>query len=120
LPTETEEEMEMTKNLALELPLWGITVKIYVPYPGTDLYDLCIDQGRYNPPSSLEEWGRRSSWGDAEINVSRIPNDKLEATRIEIEEEIKKRNLPCYFLYSMRRLFDGDFTSINLFKSLLD
>ncbi|MDY6964996.1 MAG: radical SAM protein [Halobacteriota archaeon] len=119
LPTETEEDLAMTKRFSMELPLWGITVKIYVPYPGTDLYDLCVSQGLYKPPGSLEEWGRRSGWGDAKINVSKIPSDKLVSTRIEIEEGIKNRNFPYYLLYSMKRLFDGDFTSINVVKGLL-
>ncbi|MDY6864672.1 MAG: radical SAM protein [Halobacteriota archaeon] len=120
LPTETEEDLMATKEFALSLPLWGITVKIYVPYPGTDLYDYCVSSGLYTPPQSLEEWGRASSWGDASINVSNVPSDLLERERVEIEEGIKNRNLPYYFLYSMRRLFDGDFTSVNAFKSLFE
>ncbi len=120
LPTETEEDLMLTKKFALDLPLWGITVKIYVPYPGTDLYDYCVSSGLYNPPQSLEEWGRASSWGDASINVSDAPSNLLESVRVEIEEGIKNRNLPYYFMYSMRRLFDGDFTSVNAFKSLFE
>ena len=98
--------------------IWGVTVKIYVPYPGTDLYNLCVDQKLYLPPASLEDWGRLSSWGDAGINVSNVPRDILESTRVEIEGEIKTKNLPYHLLYSIRRLYDGDFTSINVFKDL--
>jgi radical SAM superfamily enzyme YgiQ (UPF0313 family) len=119
LPTETREEMEMTRSLALRLPLWAITVKIYVPCPGTALYDFCVRNGLLQPPNSLEEWGFVSSWSDTAINVSDVPAEEVESLRKEIELEIRTRNLPYYLLQTMQRLLDGDVSMINTIGRVL-
>ena len=45
LPTETKEEMEMTINLALSLPLDGISVFTFTPFPQTPLRELAFQNG---------------------------------------------------------------------------
>lgn len=45
LPTETKEEMQMTIDLALSLPLDGISVFIFTPYPQTPLRELAFQHG---------------------------------------------------------------------------
>jgi radical SAM superfamily enzyme YgiQ (UPF0313 family) len=67
-PTETVEERQQTIDLIIKLqknypktaiyPLW-----IYIPYPGTNLFQKAVDMG-FEAPKSLEDWGRYF-WGKA-------------------------------------------------------
>lgn len=118
LPTETKEELYMTRDLAFELPLWGVTVKTYVPYPGSDLYDFCVKNGLFLAPNDLEGWGHISSWDGVSINVSQIEGSEIEKVQNEIESKVRAENLPYYFLYGMRRLFDGDSATVNMFRGM--
>jgi radical SAM superfamily enzyme YgiQ (UPF0313 family) len=58
-PTETLEELKATvklfTRLVTENPRAWKSANIYVPYPGTELYDLAVAEG-LRPPSRLEEW----------------------------------------------------------------
>ena len=62
LPTETEEEMEQTFQLAMRLRKIAkrsyITVIPFRPYPGSELYDELVSGYGYKPPTSLNEWSR--------------------------------------------------------------
>ena len=69
-PTETMAERQETIDLILKLqkiyppagiyPLW-----VYLPYPGTSLFNLAVELG-FKQPKSLEEWGSYF-WGKAHI-----------------------------------------------------
>ena len=117
LPTETKEELYMTRDLALRLPLWGITVKSYVPYPGSDLYDFCVKNGLFTAPNDLEGWGNISSWDGVTINVSQSDSEEIDKVQKEIEMNVRVQNLPYYILYSLRRLSGGDSATVNMFRS---
>lgn len=59
-PTETYEELMQSVDLALRLleenPKAQISgFYVLVPYPGTELFDLGVEQG-FNMPDSLEQW----------------------------------------------------------------
>jgi len=61
-PTETEEDFEKTISMISRLKrenpqavIWKINT--YTPYPGTDLFDLAVQNG-FKPPETLAEWGR--------------------------------------------------------------
>jgi radical SAM superfamily enzyme YgiQ (UPF0313 family) len=58
-PTETREELKATVNLFTKLltenPRAWKSVNTYVPFPGTELYDLAVAEG-LKPPVRLEEW----------------------------------------------------------------
>jgi radical SAM superfamily enzyme YgiQ (UPF0313 family) len=51
VPTETKEEIEKTINLALSLPLDGVSFFIFTPYPNTPLRELAFQHGKVS-----EEW----------------------------------------------------------------
>ncbi|MGW8320318.1 MAG: B12-binding domain-containing radical SAM protein [Thermodesulfobacteriota bacterium] len=73
LPTETPDELEDSVRLAIRLteenPRAVKTFNIYTPYPGTALYDRCVELG-LKKPERLEAWARfnyrnvpkRSTW----------------------------------------------------------
>lgn len=64
LPSETEEEMEKTFQLATRLRKIAkrsyITVIPFRPYPGSELYDELVSEYGYNPPDSLSKWAKLS------------------------------------------------------------
>jgi radical SAM superfamily enzyme YgiQ (UPF0313 family) len=61
LPTETPEQFAKSIRLAIQLtdenPKAVKTFNIYTPYPGTKLYDRCVQLG-LREPQHLEEWSR--------------------------------------------------------------
>ncbi len=60
LPSETPAELEESIQLAVQLtdenPRAVKTFNIYTPYPGTQLYDVCVEYG-LREPGNLEGWG---------------------------------------------------------------
>lgn len=54
-PGETRESVEETKKLLKELPLTLCTCGIYTPYPGTALYDECVQKGYMKEVSPEDE-----------------------------------------------------------------
>ena len=60
LPSETPAELEESIRLAVHLtdenPRAVKTFNIYTPYPGTQLYDVCVEYG-LQEPDNLEGWG---------------------------------------------------------------
>lgn len=64
-PTEKLSEINQTVDLALKLikenpnaTLSGFYV--FVPYPGSELYDLAVKEGQFSPPKTLEGWATYS------------------------------------------------------------
>jgi len=64
LPGEDEEDIERTYRMAVEIrrkvKKSCVTVSPFRPYPGSKLYDQCIKEYGYVPPSSLKEWATLS------------------------------------------------------------
>lgn len=61
-PTETSEDLSATVDLALELLDANPNARVsgfyvFVPYPGSELYQLSLKEG-FIPPAGLEEWSR--------------------------------------------------------------
>jgi len=60
VPTETREEFEKTIDLMYQLykihPKAVFTLGAYMPYPGSKLYDFCLEHG-FTPPKTTEGWG---------------------------------------------------------------
>ena len=55
-PTELEESIRLAVQLTDENPRAVKTFNIYTPYPGTQLYDVCVESG-LQEPEDLEGWG---------------------------------------------------------------
>jgi anaerobic magnesium-protoporphyrin IX monomethyl ester cyclase len=54
MPGETPESLRRTRDFALSLDLEGIGIFIATPFPGTELYDLCLEKG-YLDPAALSQ-----------------------------------------------------------------
>lgn len=75
-PTETLNDIYMSMDFIDELKVINPSAKflfaIYTPYPGTDLYDMVVNNKdlHYHPPQTIEEWGQydflhfRAPWLD--------------------------------------------------------
>ncbi len=59
-PTETEEDLRETVSTILKLlahnPHAEPRVYTFLPYPGTELYDFCVNRRYFNPPQRLQDW----------------------------------------------------------------
>jgi radical SAM superfamily enzyme YgiQ (UPF0313 family) len=88
LPTETKEETMKTLRLMLYLRKVhknvAYTMGIYMPYPGSDLYDMAVELG-FKPPTRTEDWQ----------TIDRF-QDKLDLPWIDPKYVYRMRN---YFLY---------------------
>lgn len=72
-PTETRPELKATVDLFMRLasdnPRAYVSVNTYVPFPGTELFDLAVAEG-LTPPTRMEDWfsfsyrnlGARGAW----------------------------------------------------------
>lgn len=77
LPTETKEEVGQTISLVDSLGAFQTICTIYRPYPGTNLYDYCVQEDLFRLPDEIEKQGRIYSIGDTKLNLSQVPVDYL-------------------------------------------
>lgn len=54
LPDETPEDIELTKELILEIQPDHVEINMVTPYPGTDLFDRLINDN----PENIDRWYR--------------------------------------------------------------
>lgn len=94
LPTETREESEQTINFALEINPTFVQFPITTPFPGTDLYNICKQNGKILT-NNLDEY---TSWN----NVVFISNGRSVK---DIKAIVKKayRNFYLRPSYMIRR-----------------
>ena len=78
LPHETKEDVKQTLQFVSKLKPTRYTTCIYVPFPGSPLYNQIVQEGLFKPPESTEQWGRLASEENANINVSEIDSEFLE------------------------------------------
>ena len=92
LPTETPEEFAQSVRLAVRLtdenPRAVKTFNIYTPYPGTELYQKCVELG-LREPERLEDW--------AHFNYRNVPRDSTWLTR-EMKNLVQGLDFPLMFL----------------------
>jgi radical SAM superfamily enzyme YgiQ (UPF0313 family) len=77
LPGETRDEIRRTVDFAEELDLDFFILSIATPYPGTPLYDLCIEKGYLAPGFDLDQLGT----GRACIETPEFTRHELEVIR---------------------------------------
>ncbi|MFC2071646.1 B12-binding domain-containing radical SAM protein [Chloroflexota bacterium] len=80
LPTETPEETKATLDLmehiksifrAKNNPAYIMGPSVFRPYPGSKLYNMCVESG-FKQPETLEEWGRMIL-PDGHFNLDNMP-----------------------------------------------
>lgn len=72
VPSETLAEYRQTLRLVLwcleTLPRVGFTLGFYLPYPGTPLYQACVERG-FEPPRTMAEWEKLDRWGRSSMAI---------------------------------------------------
>lgn len=85
VPTETLSEYRSTLDLAvwaLEiLPDVGFTFGFYSPYPGTPLFDLCLEKG-FKKPERFADWTIVDRWGTREMPLPWIEGQYMTSTEV--------------------------------------
>ncbi|NVM28523.1 MAG: B12-binding domain-containing radical SAM protein [Candidatus Helarchaeota archaeon] len=74
-PTETMEDIKLTQAFITRLNPDDILLKIFVPYPGSSLFDYSVKNHLFNPPQKLEDWAL--SWANANYQLSSVPLNML-------------------------------------------
>ena len=75
-PTESMKEIEMTIDLGIEIsrlvPSAVVTLQTYLPFPGSDLYNLAIKEG-FIPPNRNSGWGVFDAFDNRDMNLTWLP-----------------------------------------------
>ncbi|MEW6041779.1 MAG: radical SAM protein, partial [Elusimicrobiota bacterium] len=79
-PTETMEDVELTKRFVIETGIVLPEVYIYTPYPGTLSWDILKEQGLIPSKINWEKFTQERVIS----NVSKIPTEKVESLRAEM------------------------------------
>ena len=86
LPTETLSEMNETVAFVKKYKPDAVDIKIYTPYPNTELYNFGIKQGLMKKPETLDEWAEIGNLKAGAINLSKIPTPLLIKTVNELSK----------------------------------
>lgn len=116
LPDETEAEVEQTLDFAARSPIHTMGIYRATPYKNCDLYDIAVKQGIKLPTGEAT-----FSFWDPNINLSRVPLDKLNRAKKMAYWRVylrpgrmirmlwhmpnKRRRLPFLFLFFLRKAF---------------
>jgi len=72
IPSENYHEFKETLNLIVwcieNVPNCGFTFGFYLPYPGTNLFKLCLEKG-FSKPKSFVEWEKLDRWGNQNMDI---------------------------------------------------
>lgn len=72
IPTETLAEYRQTLKLVIwcfdNLPQAGFSIGFYLPYPGTPLFDLCVQRG-FERPKDFAGWEKLDRWGNQDTPI---------------------------------------------------
>jgi anaerobic magnesium-protoporphyrin IX monomethyl ester cyclase len=99
VPTETIEDFKLTQKLLHKLDDPPFTYARFVPYPGTPLYNYCVDNRLITPPGSLAEWAPFVSYHYTQANLSQVPDEIINeafeewsSSRMMRSERFKQRH----------------------------
>jgi|GEM_PF-901821 len=79
-PTETTEDLRMTHEMLERLDNPYYMYNRFVPFPGSDLFDYCVNNKLVVPPSKLNEWPAFILRYSHENNLSNIPQEVMDKT----------------------------------------
>ncbi len=77
LPTETIQEVKQTEDFIKINKPDAVDIKIFRPYPSTELYDYCIKNKLIERYTTLDDWIKFGDLKEGEPNVSNIPTHIL-------------------------------------------
>jgi anaerobic magnesium-protoporphyrin IX monomethyl ester cyclase len=112
LPTETISEVKDTANFIKKYKPDAVDVKIFKPYPSTELYNFSVENKLMIPPKTLEEWESFCELKQGEPNVSNTPKEFL----VKTVNDFSKTSYLTY-LKKTALLLKGGHINYTLFKT---
>ncbi len=80
MPTETVEDFNETQRFLTEdLDRPYYMFHRYVPFPGSAMYDYCVEHKMINVPQKLEEWPAYVKFYGHKASLSQVPDEVIEA-----------------------------------------
>ncbi|KTB48892.1 Fe-S oxidoreductase [Dehalogenimonas alkenigignens] len=80
MPTETVEDFETTQRFLTEkLDRPYYMFHRYVPFPGSAMYDYCVEHNLIKVPTTLEEWPEYVKYYGHKANLCEVPQEIIEA-----------------------------------------
>ena len=105
LPTETVEDFSLTQQLIKRLDTPPYQYMMYLPYPGTALFDYCIGHDLITPPQRLADWADFTTHFASRVNLSQVPQQMIDSAITEFSSTYAIRPLmftfrhnPSYFM----------------------
>ncbi|MCD4694554.1 B12-binding domain-containing radical SAM protein [bacterium] len=117
LPTETKQETFKTINFALELFKIHSNIRysfgFYLPYPGSDIYELAVKMG-FKPPKRTEDWSKLDRWSNkldlTWLDWIQDPNYFMKIRRYINLLPLKETKIPFIRNIPEKRLKQKDFS----------
>ena len=78
MPTETIEDFEETQELLRRLDRPYYMFHRYVPFPGSAMYDYCVEKNLIEVPKKLEEWPGYVKYYGHKANLCQVPQEKID------------------------------------------
>ena len=98
LPSETEEERQAAYKLAKDLSLDYVRFNNATPYPGTELYEIALQEKRFNPGDNWENLNACGTLVQSPFRPTPLAYVPSTASEDELRNQILKYNL----FYSFR------------------
>jgi anaerobic magnesium-protoporphyrin IX monomethyl ester cyclase len=92
LPNETPETHMDTVRLNQAIAPDVASIFVFFPYPGTELYDYCIEHGLYDPAEALPE--NYTSRRDSVLTLPDFPHDEISKCFRRFGFRVFKRTSP--------------------------
>jgi len=122
LPTETIEDFNQTLNLLNRLDNPPYMFNHYVPYPGTTLFQYCVEKGLIDPPAKLGDWASFTTYYGTRGNLGEVPDIVLDQALENFRSDYAVRRFkfmmkhnPAYFM----TIFTHPITFLSSLKSLI-
>ena len=103
LPTETVIEMQQTVDFIKKYKPDAVDIKVYKPYPATELYEYSIKENLMNRPKTLDDWINFCDLKEGEPNVSKTPTPLL----LKTVNHLSKTPYPVYMKKVLLLLLNG-------------
>ena len=121
-PTETKTDLSLTEKFIYKLKPDSILVKIFVPYPGCELYKYVVEKGLFNPPNKLEDWGL--DWNSVDFKLSNIEPYFLKKVQRRLYKNHFIMNFPNFTIGFIKNMMTNKFylhkIILNGFKTFMN
>lgn len=83
-PSESDEDLELTRRMILDLPWTFVSVAVIVPYPGTPIYQQMLAAGQIDAAASWEDFvifGKPPCWRTDHFSAAQLLAQQKRLTR---------------------------------------